>query len=39
MDRKRITLEEPIKTLGEHLVSMRLHQDVVAQLRVSVVRE
>ena len=39
MDRKRITLEEPIKTLGEHLVSMRLHQDVVAQLRVNVVRE
>ena len=39
MDRKRITLEEPIKALGEHTVSMRLHPDVVAQLRVNVVRE
>jgi len=39
MDRKRITLDEPIKALGEHLVSMRLHQDVTAQLRVNVVRE
>jgi large subunit ribosomal protein L9 len=39
MERKRITLEEPIKALGEHLVSMRLHQDVMAQLRVNVVRE
>jgi large subunit ribosomal protein L9 len=39
MDRKRITLDEPIKTLGEHQVSMRLHQEVTAQLRVNVVRE
>ena len=39
MERKRITLDEPIKALGEHLVSMRLHQDVTAQLRVNVVRE
>ena len=39
MDRKRITLDEPIKALGEHTVSMRLHPDVVAQLRVNVVRE
>ncbi|MGH7348003.1 MAG: 50S ribosomal protein L9, partial [Candidatus Rokuibacteriota bacterium] len=35
MDRKRITLDEPIKALGEHSVSMRLHPDVVAQLRVN----
>ena len=39
MDRKRITLDEPIKGLGEHTVSMRLHADVVAQLRVNIVRE
>ena len=39
IERKRITLDEPIKALGEHLVSMRLHQDVTAQLRVNVVRE
>jgi large subunit ribosomal protein L9 len=39
MDRKRITLDEPIKALGEFSVSMRLHTDVTAQLRVNVVRE
>jgi len=39
IDRRRITLDEPIKTLGEYSVSMRLHPDVTAQLRVSVVRE
>jgi large subunit ribosomal protein L9 len=39
MDRKRITLEEPIKALGEFSVSMRLHPDVTAQLKVTVVRE
>jgi large subunit ribosomal protein L9 len=39
MERRRITLDEPIKALGEHLVSMRLHPDVAAQLRVNVVRE
>jgi len=36
---KRITLEEPIKALGEFSVSMRLHNDVTAQLKVTVVRE
>ena len=39
MDRRRITLDEPIKGLGEFSVSMRLHHDVTAQLKVSVVRE
>ena len=39
MDRKRITLDEPIKALGEYSVSMRLHPDVAAQLKVTVVRE
>jgi large subunit ribosomal protein L9 len=39
VDRRRITLDEPIKALGEHSVSMRLHPEVVAQLRVNVVRE
>jgi large subunit ribosomal protein L9 len=39
IDRRRITLDEPIKTLGEFTVSMRLHTDVTAQLRVNVVRE
>jgi len=39
MDRKRITLDEPIKGIGEFSVSMRLHPEVSAQLKVTVARE
>jgi large subunit ribosomal protein L9 len=39
IERRRLHLAEPIKTLGETLVPIRLHADVTAQLRVSVVRE
>jgi large subunit ribosomal protein L9 len=39
VERKRLHLEEPIKTLGETSVSIRLHPDVTATLKVSVVRE
>jgi large subunit ribosomal protein L9 len=39
IERRRIVLDEPIKTLGETLVPIRLHPEVTAQLRISVVRE
>jgi large subunit ribosomal protein L9 len=39
IERRRIHLDEPIKTLGETTVTVRLHADVTAQLRVSVTRE
>ena len=39
VERRRVQLEEPIKTLGETSVPVRLHTEVTAQLRVSVVRE
>jgi large subunit ribosomal protein L9 len=39
VDRRRIELEHPIKTLGEHTVSVHLHPDVHAEVRVSVVAE
>ena len=38
-DRRRIHLDEPIKTLGETSVDIRLHPEVSAQLKVRVVRE
>jgi large subunit ribosomal protein L9 len=38
IERRRIHLDEPIKTLGETTVPIRLHQDVTAQFKVSVVR-
>lgn len=37
-DRKRILLAEPIKALGEFRVPVRLHAEVSAEVRVTVVR-
>ena len=39
LERRRVHLDEPIKTLGESVVAIRLHPEVTAQLRVNVVRE
>jgi large subunit ribosomal protein L9 len=39
VDRRRIELEHPIKTLGEHTVSVRVHPEVNAEVRVTVVPE
>ncbi len=39
VDRRRIELEHPIKTTGVHSVTVRLHPEVHAELRVSVAPE
>ncbi len=39
LDKKKMQLTEPIKSLGTHLVPVRLHKDVTAQLKVNVVEE
>jgi large subunit ribosomal protein L9 len=39
VDRRRIELDHPIKTLGQHAVSVRIHPEVHAEVRVSVVAE
>ena len=39
VDRRRIELDHPIKSLGDHLVRVRLHAEVHAEVRVSVVPE
>ena len=36
VDRRRIELEHPIKSIGDHMVTVRLHPEVHAELRVSV---
>ncbi|MBQ1208464.1 MAG: 50S ribosomal protein L9 [Lachnospiraceae bacterium] len=36
LDKKKIVLDEPIKSLGVHNVSIRLHKDVMATLKVHV---
>lgn len=39
IDRRRILLADPIKTLGIYTVPIRLHPDVTAELKVWVVKE
>lgn len=36
LDKKKVVLPEPIKTLGTHLVPVKLHKDVTADLKVEV---
>ena len=36
IERRRVQLEEPIRTVGEHEVTIRLHRDVSAPIKVVV---
>ena len=39
IDKRKITLPEPLKALGEFTVPIRIHRDVTAQIKVHVVKE
>jgi large subunit ribosomal protein L9 len=39
VERRKIHLDEPIRTLGEHKVTVRLHRDVTTEVTVNVTRE
>lgn len=39
VDRRKIELDQPIKTIGEHTVSIRLFRDVTANVKVAVQKE
>jgi large subunit ribosomal protein L9 len=39
IDRRRIELREPIKQLGEHVVILRLHRDVHAEINLVVTQD
>ncbi len=39
IDKRKIALEEPIKRLGDFTVPVKLHADVVADLKITVVPE
>jgi large subunit ribosomal protein L9 len=39
IDKRKIDLDHPIKTLGQHTVAVRLHPEVQAEIRISVVQE
>ncbi len=36
LDKKKFSIDEPIKTLGTHVIKIKLHQKVTAQLSVKV---
>jgi len=37
VDRRKIQLADPLKALGDHVVPVKLHRDVTAQLKVKIV--
>ncbi|HMD32694.1 MAG TPA: 50S ribosomal protein L9 [Candidatus Acidoferrales bacterium] len=39
VDKRKLQLDQPIKTLGEHLVSVKLHREVIAQIKVVIRKE
>jgi large subunit ribosomal protein L9 len=39
IDKRKISLAEPLKTIGEVTVPVKIHRDVVAQVKVKVVPE
>ena len=39
IDKRKISLEEPIKRIGDYTVTVKLHADVTADFKVSVVAE
>lgn len=39
VDRRKIQLDEPIKNLGEFAVTIKLHRDIAAQVKVMVAKE
>src|SRR6184192_3490402 len=38
VDRRKIQLDEPIRTLGEHKVTVKLHREVSTEITVTVTR-
>ncbi|HTW63053.1 MAG TPA: 50S ribosomal protein L9 [Bryobacteraceae bacterium] len=39
IERRKVSLEEPIKAVGEYKVPLRLHRDVTVEIGVNVVKE
>ena len=39
IDKRKIVLEEPIKRLGDYTVTVKLHADITADFKVSVIAE
>lgn len=37
VDRRKIQLSDSLKTIGEHVVAVKLHRDVVAQVKVKII--
>ena len=39
VDKRKIVLPEPIKSVGEHTIAVKIHRDVTAEVKIKVVPE
>jgi large subunit ribosomal protein L9 len=39
VDKRKIVLPEPIKSVGEHAIAVKIHRDVTAEVKIKVVPE
>ena len=39
VDKRKIVLSEPIKSVGEHAIAVKIHRDVTAEVKIKVVPE
>lgn len=39
LDKKKMMLDEPIRSLGSHIIQVKLHKDVIAKLTVKVTEQ
>jgi large subunit ribosomal protein L9 len=39
IDKRKIVLDEPIKRLGDYTISVKMHADILADIKVSVIAE
>jgi len=39
IDKKRISMDEPIKRIGSYMVNIRLHPEIITQVNVQVIEE
>jgi len=39
LDRRKLQLKEPIKSLGDFTVSIKLHPEIVASVKISVIQD
>jgi len=39
IEKRKILLKEPIRALGEHIIDIKLHSNIIAKLKVNVIKD